>query len=623
MKHLVSLRYLIAITTLLFNYTVQSAQETDPDSVVVDLGEIVVEGRTQRVIPQGVEYIPGKKMKRMSLDAVSLLSRMQIPQLNVNPTDRSVKTISKADVTFFFNYTPASTEEMEGLHPEDVLSVEVLDHPSDPRFGGAEYVVNFILRRYEWGGYTKLALQGGALSHEYVGGSVYEKFNYRKWMFDANVSASGSWDRKSKSFFNETFRDFIFDSRKIDFLERSKSTDYTHRRENSQMATFRASYADESGKILRHTISFNRLAAPVDRSSGQMLFSKPILPSSEFNQDNSSSSTNASVSGYYQFLLPSMNSIIANWSFSYSGNKQLTSYTLSNLEPIRNDVRENTYSPYISVFYSKQLPKGNIVRARVVNNTSIFDTKYTGGAVLNQKLVTSESLLLLEYMKNFGFGLNIYARAGASYLLAHLNGESIMKEWNPRLAVTANYFINSKNQLYFDLRWNNSSPQSAWVNDALVRQDELMWIKGNPDMRNMYGPEAGLTYSFVPLNFFSMSADLRYGEYRHMPVYEYTVEKGIDGIVRSFSDNNTDRSFSATLSATANLFRNSLILNIGGGFARQWLTGVHPLHINVLQDRHMPLTIPVRLASHFIISLLRRVSACSWVVLHVQGVITG
>lgn len=171
--------------------------------------------------------------------------------------------------------------------------------------------------------------------------------------------------------------------------------------------------------------------------------------------------------------------------------------------------------------------------------------------------------------------------AGASYLLTHLNGESIMKEWNPRLAVTANYFINSKNQLYFDLRWNNSSPQSAWVNDALVRQDELMWIKGNPDMRNMYGPEAGLTYSFVPLNFFSMSADLRYGEYRHMPVYEYTVEKGIDGIVRSFSDNNTDRSFSATLSATANLFRNSLILNIGGGFARQWLTGVHPLHINV------------------------------------------
>lgn len=170
MKHLVSLRYLIAITTLLFNYTVQSAQETDPDSVVVDLGEIVVEGRTQRVIPQGVEYIPGKKMKRMSLDAVSLLSRMQIPQLNVNPTDRSVKTISKADVTFFFNYTPASTEEMEGLHPEDVLSVEVLDHPSDPRFGGAEYVVNFILRRYEWGGYTKLTLQGGALSHEYVGG---------------------------------------------------------------------------------------------------------------------------------------------------------------------------------------------------------------------------------------------------------------------------------------------------------------------------------------------------------------------------------------------------------------------------------------------------------------------
>lgn len=56
-----------------------------------ELDEVVVNGRSQRIIKFGVEYIPDKKTKKISTDATDLLFHLMIPKLRVIPGKQILK----------------------------------------------------------------------------------------------------------------------------------------------------------------------------------------------------------------------------------------------------------------------------------------------------------------------------------------------------------------------------------------------------------------------------------------------------------------------------------------------------------------------------------------------------
>lgn len=568
----------IILSILLLTTFTGSAQTNETDSLAktVSLNEVVVEGRTQRVVQYGVEYIPGKKVKKAASDATSLLFYMQIPQLNVSPADNSVTTPSGSGVNMFIDYVPATPQDVSSLQPRDVLRVEVLDYPQDPRFNSSPHVVNFIMRRYEWGGYTKLVADGRFLNDEYAGGNVYEKFSIRDWTFDASVSASGSWSHKYRDHNEQTYRDITLGGAEIDEIKRTSATTGSHGRKNAQLASLRAARSVKNSYI-SHTASFRREATPDSRRSSRVGYTGGLFPSSEAEQHSSSQSITVAAEGYYRFSLPKDNTLTARWIFSHSGNRQGSSYRLANLDPVDNGNREAVYSPQVTLFYSKGLGHGNTLRTMVSSYANFYDTRYTGSYDGRQKLTSSESMVFLEYMQNWGFGLSLYSRVGASYVYGRLNGSSIMHEWSPRLGLQLQYKINSKNNIGLEAWWANSCPQPVTANCALVQTDELMWHQGNPDLKNIYGPMLTISYSFVPRNNLSLFADAVYNRYAHAPVYLFHTLPGHDGMVRTYSDDNNEQEMSASVGASLRLFNNSLSLFARGRVNRIITTGFHPM----------------------------------------------
>lgn len=524
-----------------------------------NLSQITVEGSTQKVIQNGVLYVPGKRIKKAALDATSLLFHMQIPQLRISPVDNSVKTATGENVSLFIDFHQATPQDAQGLRPEDVLRVEVLDYPVDSRFMGASHVVNFIMQKYEWGGYTKLSANGRTLNNDMAGGSVYQKFVHKKWTFDASASANGTWENKNSDYSKETYRDFSFEGMQYDSVLRESYTDGYKGKNNSQNVALRGSFTGEKAYMI-NTLSFSRTAAREDTERMNVEFSDNILPSTSAVQNSPQQSISVKVAGWYQFTMPKGNSIITSWSFSHSGNNRRSLYELGDLPGIVNYNKEKVYNPNITLFYSKKLNHNNTIRTMFSSYANIYNTRYFGSYEGTQKLISTESMLFLEYMQNWGNKLNLYSRVGISYVLGRVNGKKYISEWGPRLGLQLNYTFNSRHSMSLQGWWANSTPQPSTANTAFVRQNELLWHQGNPDLKNIYGPLLSLSYSFIPSNRFSMSASVNYNLYRNMALYLYRPLDGRDGIVRTYTDKNNDHELFATLNASLRLFDNSLAL---------------------------------------------------------------
>ena len=157
----------IVFISIIFSYIVATAQSDT--AFYGELNEITVEARMQSTSATASTYSPSGRQKNAATDGISLLSQMAIPQIDVNPSDMTVTTMSGQPVSIFIDYVAASSQDLSGLQPRDVRKVEYLLNPQDPRFKGAPYVVNFIMHRKEWGGYTKLNASGSVGVKRYEG----------------------------------------------------------------------------------------------------------------------------------------------------------------------------------------------------------------------------------------------------------------------------------------------------------------------------------------------------------------------------------------------------------------------------------------------------------------------
>ncbi len=568
-------RIVLGISCLLYGPGYISAQAEIPDSVRThNLNEVVVEAQMQSTGTSSTTYVPTKKQKNAANNAIELLKIMAMPQIKVNPIDDSVTDNFGGDVSIFINYLQASKEEMDGLRTDDVRKVEYLEFPTDPRFRGAQRVINIIMHEYMYGGYTKLAANESFISVLSSQVNLFSKFAYKRMTYDLYFAANnlrsnhdGNTIEGGYSLINDGKP---FTVKRYETIEKSKF------KQNQYPVTFQATYNTEKMQI-RNTIGFQHQANPKIYRIGTLNFLPEIANNDTFERNGSQRKNSISYSGSFFFSLPNNLSFDITPIFNYTHTNALMMYSTDNTSILRR-ARENAYNFRIDGYLRKSIGQKHSLMIGANGGQWRNNLHYSGTSSYSDEFSNSFAAVLAGY--NFQTQkVVINLNAGFSWENSDINGLK-KDDWYPFSHINVRYSINNKNMLsaYFQYATNTAGiTQKA---SDILQENELLYISGNPYLKNSRHTSFNLAYTWLPTNIFGMSAYGRFfGLYdRLFQTYSHYDEGRT--LIRSWINNGDYLSGSIGLAFSYKLLKGKLQLYANPEINFNKITGNYPLTYN-------------------------------------------
>ena len=561
-----------------------SAQTQEPTDTIESqtLNEVVVEGLNATASSKATTYVPSSKQKNASQNGYDLLYFMGIPQISINPMDLSVTDNTGGAVAIFINYMPASQEEMFGLYPENVLKVEYLEFPADPRFQGAPRVINILVQEYEYGGYTKSKIGATFLADLTADANIFSKFSYKKMTYDIFVGAS--YIDVNNEFKNAVGSESVFtlrDNYGNDFLlTRDEYVDKNHARKTDYPVTFRATYNTEKIQI-RNTLGYSHSALPIKFQSGNLAFSPGMANSYTYERSNPSRSNSANYAGTFFFALPKNFSIYATPVFQYSHNNNYLNYLTSADETIIRDAREDAYKTELSAYINKHIGNKHILMLGARWADVINRLNYTGNVDYTDRFYISsigaEVAYQLQTQK-----VRLYTSFDIAYQETGIN-KIKHTETYPVVHLQFQYSPNSRNSFSLTSQYVTSTPEINEKSSDVLQENEFLYITGNPYLKDFSNLSLTLGYTWFQSNKFDMSAYVSYHEIFNRALRTYEPFDEGRAILRKDVNNGNFIDSRLGVSASLKLLDNTLQFYLSPQMNFYRSTGIYDKSFNPFQ----------------------------------------
>lgn len=548
-----------------FNDRTILSRELDSESATViltpgkELQEVQVEGEYQTIGKESVTYIPLKNQKKAAQDAVKLLSLMAIPQLDVDPVTKAVRTAHGEGVSIFIDYIPATEEDLTGMRTEDVKKVEFYRYPTDARFKGAAYAVNFIMQKYLWGGYTKLTGEEN-LGINITKGNVYSKMAYKRMTFDLYASEKYYTNRHVGQKNVETFNFTDLHGNGPQTITRTSETESSLERRNTNNVSMRAIYNAENTQIT-NLVSFNLLNTPhVDRHN-LLRYSSDFLPFTESFTNRSFHEWSLGYNGEYYFKFSDQSSLNLTAEYTYGKNRSDMHYLVPDELSIVNNADERV-NHMGGVAYHTWRPNGS--NKFSTSASARFDWNsidYTGSSPSRQKFTVGSYSVGQHYDHYFGNKASVGAYLSWYWYINRISG--MREDTNsPMYGINASWSPTGKSQFYLDINTATLIAGSSGKSPNILQENELMWYTGTPGVKNAKRIRGSLSYIWYPNNTWQVYADanLFYTRDRLVDIYTPT---GPDGtMLRRYGNSGEFYNSNIGMNVTGRFLSNRLVARL-------------------------------------------------------------
>lgn len=492
----------------------------------VRLKNVNVEAEVATLYSDKSIYRPTQRQKNASQTATDLLSRMAIPQLNVRIGSSEVSTAGGQPVAMYIDYVPATADELRMMKMSDVRSVEYLEYPSDPRFQGHKYVINFRMVRYEYGGYVK------ALAAEnFIANSGWLQANARLVSKRMTYDVMGYGYYMSNNHFGtdrtETFRIPQAEGDIMSFQRNSSAVASKFRKRNFETG-LRALYGSDH-ITANSQISVGLDDTPHNDSRGTVSYSPVLFENGSYLSLSHAKAKYLNYNGYYYFALSPCNSLSTSVGYLFSHTDQQSEYIESGFNPVVNGAADNTHKGNMQLDYSHRFTDRHSFRTFVRGLYEHNHTAYSGSVNAIEGSTTkfgqfgaSYSFTDSEFSGYFGFGWN--------WLATELNENRADSDY-PYLDVSLSYVPNRKNSFGGVFHYSVWPPSANYKSENIIQVSPFLWHTGNPVLKSHRSYDIGVSYTFIPSGKFSMTAFANAWLVGNRAVFVYTPSS--DGIIRT------------------------------------------------------------------------------------------
>lgn len=545
-----------------------SALVSMQDTITTNLPEVEVEAENQKMGHNFSIYYLDEKTKQFSMDAIDMLRRMGISELLVNPMENSVTTNNGDGVAIYINYIKANQYDLTGLRCSDVLRVEYIDAPTDPRFDGASHVVNIFTKIYIYGGYTKLT--GNYKFSEYLNpnGNIFSKFSFKKTTLDAYLGSTYFNNRHMRTDEVQTYK---FPEQEI---ERHTQSRDGHRERTTLPVSLRMIQTFDRMTIENNlSYSFSNISRHSSHGSLNLM--------SEMNDRSYSYSTSAPAinrsfiwDGIYRFNLPKYWSLSICPTFKHTHNNTSSHYesNINGSSPIKNNAQENANSILLSVVSSKSFRSRHYITMQLIGEIMKSRVEYLGSRPAVMDFSDSWARANVYYYVSISDNLSFNADLSLQNNTYKTNQYREIV-WTPTANAQVIFSGRHNNRLYVHAHYGLSVPTQNLRSTNIQQSNEFLYFTGNPFLGNSRNVSIGGGYNQMLSKNVSVGLTTGYNVTFNVTKECYSLYDNNNALLRSYWNNGNYHQFYLTANLTGRFLSNSMTVQISPGLHNFQLSG--------------------------------------------------
>lgn len=519
----------------------------------INLKEVTVQSKDIRIDSGKIIITPSSSAKKLAKDMKSLVEITNSGLFTI--VDGKI-TVNGQPVTLAINGETVDQIDEKTFWAKNVLRLEYIENPDDQALSGQQRVLNFVMKEYLVGGLTRLD------GSQYIPNNgdyfVSSKLVYKP----ITLNAFGQYDYsnlKNEGYdIAEEYRDVWYSGEK-----------YPEIFQNDEMTTHRKSHNYSFGLNLRqkgskfssvHSASFYT-SHNKNNIYGETSIMPGLIGGDSQRTCSDSKNKGFTIKGEYKFLPSKKFGVFVDWNISRNFNNSDQLYDIPEYSEIVTDISERTFGAFFKARVAFKPHKNSLINLSVSEKYSKFKADYSGNTISSQlqKYYITDLTGSFTWFPNSNFDLRLAPTV--SILKKEFNNTYNNTEVLPSAEFTIRYGINSRSQIGTTLFYSLTPPAANSLNDLVLQQDILKWLKGNPSLKPKQTYSLYVEYFCIPSRWLTYIARFNAYIITNQSVISYMQGgKDYNGVIGEYVNGLNEERYSILQSFSFKLFNNSLKL---------------------------------------------------------------